>query len=131
MPNIPERWQHLQSFEYKLLKSRIEHYDQIMALTDDVSTIAQDYDLQVASILRAKDYAFGSGVTQYGFYPDNDMADAWFRLAEGNGNELDYVFLLHEIHESDLVQNQNIPQPLAHEKTQAIYPWSRLLKERN
>ena len=131
MTDIHEPWKHLQSFEYTLLRSRIEHYDQIMALTNDVSKIAQDYALPAPTIQRVKDYAFGRGVTEYGFYPDDDMANAWLRLAAGKGNDLDKIFLLHEIHESDLVQNQNIPQPLAHQKTQEIYPWSKLLKERN
>jgi hypothetical protein len=82
-------------------------------------------------IQRAKDYAFGSGVAKYEFYPDEDMANAWFRLAAGKGNDLDEIFLRHEIHESDLVLNQNIAQPLAHQQTQILYPWSRLLKESN
>lgn len=131
MSRTPERWQHLQPFEYKLLKSRIEQYDQIMALKNDVLIIAKTYKLPEVIVQRAKDYAFGSGVATYEFYPDNDMADAWLRLAADKGNDLDEIFLKHEIHESDLVINQNISQPLAHQKTQKLYPWSRLLKERN
>jgi hypothetical protein len=46
------------------------------------------------------------------------MAEAWLRLAQGNGTAIDRIFLEHEIYESNLVENQGIRQTDAHDLTQ-------------
>jgi isocitrate dehydrogenase kinase/phosphatase len=125
----PNRWQHLEPFIYKLSKQRIQLYDEIMEMSDDIEVIANTYSFPIESVKRAKDYAFGNGVSQYQFYPDSDMAEAWLRLAHGNGTAIDRIFLEHEIYESGLVLNQGIPQTDAHNLTQLKFPWSILLKE--
>lgn len=125
----PNRWQHLEPFIYKLSKQRIQLYDEIMEMTDDIEVIANTYSFPIESVKRAKDYAFGNGVSQYQFYPDSDMAEAWLRLAQGNGTAIDRIFLEHEIYESNLVENQEMLQTDAHDLTQLKFPWSILLKE--
>ena len=98
-------------------------------MTDDIEVIANTYSFSIESVKRAKDYAFGNGVSQYQFYPDSDMAEAWLRLAQGNGTAIDRIFLEHEIYESNLVENQGIRQTDAHDLTQLKFPWSILVKK--
>jgi hypothetical protein len=126
---IDKRWQHLEPFIYKLSKQRIQLYDEIMEMTDDIEVIANTYSFPIEFVKRAKDYAFGNGVSQYQFYPDSDMAEAWLRLAQGNGTAIDRIFLEHEIYESNLVENQGIRQTDAHDLTQLKFPWSILVKK--
>jgi hypothetical protein len=126
---IDKRWQHLEPFIYKLSKQRIQLYDEIMEMTDDIEVIANTYSFSIESVKRAKDYAFGNGVSQYQFYPDSDMAEAWLRLAQGNGTAIDRIFLEHEIYESNLVKNKVMLQKKAHDLTQLKFPWSILVKE--
>ena len=125
----PNRWQHLEPFVRKLFQERIEKYDQIMVMTHDVAMIAQTYQLPMEVVQRAKDYAFGWGVTQYQLYPDLDMANAWLRLAKNQGTWIDKVLLDHEIYESNLVINQGLSQTEAHDLTQLKFPWSVLVRE--
>ena len=101
-----------------------------MQTTDDVPRIANRYQLNLEDVQRAKNYAFGSGVSQNEFIPDNKMVEAWNRIALGEGTDIDEVLLKHEIFESNLVINQGIAQKEAHELAQARYPWSELLKQR-
>jgi len=100
-----------------------------MQVTDDVPRIASRYRLSVDNVQRAKDYAFGSGVSEHEFVPDINMAQAWKRIASGEGTDIDEIFLRHEIFESDLVVNQGMNQRDAHELAQGRYPWSILLKQ--
>jgi hypothetical protein len=125
-PNF-DRWIHLNFYERKYLKEVIDSYDQIMATTDDVVMIASYYQLSIEEVTRAKNYAFRQGVLEHQFSPDSLMVEAWQRLATQKANQIDLVFLLHEIYESELVWNQNVPQIEAHQKAQKLYPWSDLL----
>ncbi len=129
--SISEKWVHLDFYEQKAFRKIIQAYDDIMDKTDDISIIAQKYQLNPDEVKRAKNYAFGSGVSQYKFTPDIDMAQAWQRIALGEGNDIDEVLLKHEVYESALVINQGMNQIDAHNLTQEIYPWSVLLKKRN
>ena len=124
------KWFHLDKYEQKCFKKIIEAYDEIMRVVEDIPKIANSYQLTVEEVRRAKDYAFGSGVSQHKFIPDEDMALAWERLALGQGNAIDEVLLRHEIFESDLVINQGMNQKSAHEIAQSRYPWSELLKQK-
>jgi hypothetical protein len=126
-----ERWKHLDRYEQKCFKARIKAYDEIVEMIDDVQRISVCYQLSFEDVKRAKDYAFGTGVSQNRFIPDSDMAAAWKRLTLGQGNKIDEVLLKHEIFESDLVINQGMNQPDAHNLAQEIYPWSKLLKEQS
>jgi hypothetical protein len=126
-----EKWVHLDSYEQKAFRKIIQAYDEIMDRTDDIHIIARKYHLNPDDIQRAKDYAFGSGVSKYKFTPDIDMVQAWQRIALREENDIDKVLLKHEVYESDLVINQGMNQIDAHNLTQEIYPWSILLKERN
>lgn len=133
-PNQPsdipqEKWSHLSEYERKYFKQRIKAYDEIMQRTDDIPEIASRYQLSAEEVQRAKDYAFGSGVSKYEFIPDNDMAAAWKRMASGQGTDIDEVLLRHEVFESDLVVNQEMNQIDAHQLAQERYPWSILLKQ--
>lgn len=129
MRSLPERWGHLEPYVRKILQETLLKYDQIMAVNEDIAMIAQCYRYPETEIARAKNYAFGEGVSAYGFFPDDDMANAWLRLAQGQGTEIDQVFLDHEIWESDLVVNQGLSQPVAHARTQEKFPWSVLLRQ--
>lgn len=106
-------------------------YDRIMLVTEDIPRIANRYQLNVDEVERAKDYAFGSGVSANQFGADIRMAEAWNRMALGSGTDLDEVLLKHEILESDLVVNQGMSQPEAHNFAQARYPWSILISRQN
>jgi len=106
-------------------------YDQIILVTDDIPRIARRYQLSVSDVQRTKDYAFGSGLGASQFSPDIPMAEAWNRMASGQGNDLDEVLLRHEVFESDLVVNQGMNQPDAHNLAQARYPWSILITRQN
>ncbi|MBJ7899463.1 MAG: hypothetical protein GC158_06005 [Cyanobacteria bacterium RI_101] len=129
MCSSPERWGHLESYVCKILQKTLIKYDHIMAMNQDIATIAKCYGYSETEVARAKNYAFGQGVSVYGFFPDDDMAEAWLRLAQGEGTEIDQVFLNHEIWESDLVVNQGLSQPAAHALTQEKFPWSVLLRQ--
>lgn len=127
MTPASDRWQHLNPYEKRHLKLAMQAYDQIMLETQDVPTIAKYYQLSLEDVKRAKNYAFGQGVSQYQFSPEILMAEAWYRMKLNQGNQLDEVLLRHEIYESDLVLNQGLPQSEAHKLTQTKYPWSDLL----
>ena len=125
----PERWKHLNQYERKYLKEVMEAYDKIVQDTDDWFRIANCYQLSVEDVQRAKDYAFGSGVSKNKFAPDERMVEAWHRMALGEGTNIDEVLLRHEIFESNLVVNQGMNQKDAHDQAQAIYPWSILIQQ--
>lgn len=124
------RWGHLGVYA-KYLQAEIDLYDEIMAMNEDIRLISNYCGVCDQETQRAKDYAFGSGVSQYEFWPSIDMAKAWLRMAQGQGTEIDRVFLQHEILESDLVINQGMNQPSAHKIAQAQYGWSILLRQAN
>jgi hypothetical protein len=84
-----------------------------MEAADDFVSIANRYNLSASDIKRAKDHAFGSGVTKYGFRPDGGMAAAWKRISQGTPTDVDEIFLRHEILESQLVA-QGYTQGQAH-----------------
>lgn len=130
-PPTGTRWSHLNQYERKYLKEAMRAYDQIVELTDDVPAIARPYQLSADDVQRAKDYAFGSGVSRYEFSPDLRMAEAWTRMASGQGTDIDEVLLRHEGFESDLVVNQGMNQPDAHQLPQERYPWSVLIMREN
>lgn len=124
------RWGHLGIYA-KYLRAEMALYDEIMGMNEDIRLISDYCGISDRETQRAKDYAFGSGVSQYEFWPSIDMAKAWLRMARGQGTEIDRVFLQHEILESDLVINQGMNQPSAHEIAQAQYGWSVLLRQGN
>lgn len=100
-----------------------------MEVTEDVARIANRYQSNPDDVERAKDYAFGSGVSRNKFSPDSRMAEAWNRMASGQGTELDEILLRHEILESGLVINRGMSQSEAHELVQQRYPWSILITQ--
>ena len=124
------RWGHLGVYG-KYLRAEMALYDEIMGMNEDIRLISDYCGISDRETQRAKDYAFGSGVSQYEFWPSIDMAKAWLRMAQGQGTAIDLVFLQHEILESDLVINQGMNQPSAHEIAQAQYGWSTLLRQAN
>lgn len=126
----PDRWDHLDKYERKYARKIIIAYDEIMQLTEDIPEIASRYNLSVEEVRRAKDYAFGSGVSRHQFLPDEDMAAAWIRMASGQGTNIDEVLLRHEVFESHLVVDRDMTTADAHALAQAGYPWSELLKQR-
>ncbi len=110
MPISQNKWSHLNRYERLYLQPVMDVYDQIQAMEEDILIIAEDYQLPIQEIERAKDYAFGNGVTRYQFYPDIDMSRAWLRLAKGEGTDVDRLLLFHEIYESRLVIIQGMNQ---------------------
>lgn len=126
----PNRWAHLSVYERRYLKDAMTAYDAIVERTDDIAQIANRYNLNIEEVRRAKDYAFGSGVSRYEFGPDSRMAEAWIRMASGAETDLDEIFLRHELLESDLVINGGMNQQDAHTLTQQRYPWSILITQR-
>jgi hypothetical protein len=127
MTNNDDRWQHLNPYERRYSLSAIQAYDEIMLRTTDVIQISERYRLSLEEVKRAKNFAFGDGVSSYEFSPSPDMADAWLRMSSGKETPLDEVLLRHEIYESDLVINQGLKQSDAHKLAQEKYPWSDLL----
>lgn len=125
-----KKWSHLNQFERKYLKQAIQAYDQIMLEINDIQQITNYYQLTVDQVQRAKNYAFGEGVSLYQFSPDLQMAEAWNRMMLGEGTDIDEVLLRHEVLESELVINQGINQLDAHQLAQAQYPWSVLINQR-
>lgn len=121
------KWAHLNEFELKYLKDAIKAYDEIVQEIDDISRIASRYQLSAEEVQRAKNYAFGSGVSSNKFSPDLRMAAAWNRMALGEGTNIDEVLLRHEVFESDLVVNRGMNQREAHDIAQERYPWSELI----
>ncbi|MFM7438069.1 MAG: hypothetical protein ACKO2V_05620 [Snowella sp.] len=119
-----EKWLHLNTYEKRYLKQVIKTYDKIMMETQDIQQIATEYKVSIEEVKRAKDYAFGTGVSQNQFSPDSKMAEAWLRLGSKNGTQVDEVLLRHEIYESDLVLNKGYKQADAHKLAQKRYPWS-------
>ena len=126
----PNRWAHLDPYERKYVRKIVIAYDEIMQLTEDVAAIASRYNISIEDVRRAKDYAFGSGVSRHQFLPDEDMAAAWIRMASGQEIDIDEILLRHEIFESNLVINQGMTTKDAHNLAQEKYPWSELLKQR-
>lgn len=124
------KWSHLNQFERKYLKQAIQAYDQIMLEINDIQQITNYYQLTVDQVQRAKNYAFGEGVSLYQFSPDLQMAEAWNRIMLGEGTDIDEMLLRHEVLESELVINQGINQLDAHQIAQAQYPWSILINQR-
>jgi hypothetical protein len=122
-----DRWRHLEDYDVKYCRTEIAMYEEIMAMTGDIRVISDYYGASDQEVQRAKDYAFGSGVSKYEFLPDIDMAKAWLRMARGEGTEIDRVFLQHEILESDLVINQKMAQDSAHKIAESRYNWRALL----
>jgi hypothetical protein len=125
----PDRWGHLTFYERRYLQDAIKVYDAIVDRVDDIDQIANRYQLDIEDVRRAKDYAFGSGVSLYEFAPDSRMAEAWVRMASGTETAIDEILLRHEILESYLV-SQGMNQPDAHTLTQQRYPWSILITQR-
>jgi hypothetical protein len=124
-----DRWAYLDSYEKKLTAKVRKDYDEIMSNNQDIIAIASQYEISQSDIQCAKDYAFGSGVSQYQFFPERLMVAAWRRLADAQGNNLDEMFLNHEIYESDLVINQGFSQEQAHLLAQERYPWSDSIQQ--
>jgi len=124
------KWSHLNQFERKYLKQVIQAYDQIMLEINDIQQITNYYQLTVDQVQRAKNYAFGEGVSLYQFSPDLQMAEAWNRIMLGEGTDIDEMLLRDEVLESELVLNQGINQLDAHQIAQAQYPWSILINQR-
>jgi hypothetical protein len=127
MTNNDDRWQHLNPYERRYSLSAMQAYDEIMLRTTDVIQISERYRLSLEEVKRAKNFAFGDGVSSYEFSPSPDMADAWLRMSSGKETPLDEVLLRHEIYESDLVINQGLKQSDAHKLAQEKYPLSDLL----
>ena len=77
MEGDSDRWAHLDIYEQKLTAKVREDYDQIMGNNQDILEIAAQYEISEIDIRRAKDYAFGSGVSRYQFFPEGLMVAAW------------------------------------------------------
>jgi hypothetical protein len=75
-------------------------------------------------VQRAKDYAFGNGVPEYQWFPEQRMADAWENLAAGQGTSTDELLLNHELLESDLVVNQGMSTKEARDIANEQYNWA-------
>ena len=128
MTKNSDRWQHLNPYEKRHLKLAMQAYDEIMLETQDILAISQRYQLSLEDVKRAKNYAFGEGVSRNRFSPEILMAEAWQRMALNQGNEIDEVLLKHEVYESDLVLHQGYSTLIAHQLTQAKFPWSDLIR---
>ena len=122
-----QRWSHLNGpGERAAYEEAIKQYDEILQIAENTSAIANRYQVSIEDILRAKDHAFGSGVSKYGFVPDAEMAAAWKRIIAGNATDVDEILLRHEILESSLV-SQGIAQVDAHKIANETYNWAKAL----
>ncbi len=57
------------------------------------------------------------------FDPDPDQAQAWQRLTEGRGTDLDVLMLKHELEELTLMRRRGYNYDEAHEKANRKYNW--------
>jgi hypothetical protein len=60
-----EKWLHLNTYEKRYLKQVIKTYDKIMMETQDIQQIATEYKVSIEEVKRAKNHAFGEGVSSY------------------------------------------------------------------
>jgi hypothetical protein len=111
-----DRWAHFGNYEKnsRVKRGRRQDYDDITSDTGDISIVAARYGLSETAIERAKDHAFGSGVSRYEFFPERLMVEAWRRSVSDTGKALDEMFLKHKIYESDLVIDRGHSQKQAH-----------------
>jgi hypothetical protein len=115
---MSDRWSYLSSIERQFLQEAIVAYDRIMSRIEDTQLLSNLLNLDQSDLDRSKNYAFGEGVRLYEFIPEILMAQAWERLVQGQGTEIDLIFLQHELYESDLVINYGYPPQKAHELAQ-------------
>jgi hypothetical protein len=124
-------------------------YDEIIQSTDDVHQIAANeanLELPDGSTITENDigaikehvflteheltYPDGETVVQR-FDPDADQAEAWFRLQDGTGTDLDRLWLLHEKTEMQYMgDNPGSTYHEAHAVANEVANWALELKKR-
>ncbi len=97
-------------------------YEAIRRNTDDVARIAINTGWSEFRIQRIKNHLFyHQHQLDYGFDlfdPDPDIADAWFRLQQGDFNDEDLRLLAHEYFESRFEGIFHTNYRTAHEATE-------------
>lgn len=104
--------------------------------TNDIEDVAEASGMSVEDIKQIKRHVFYEKHDLYEgyglFVADYDMAVAWKRLCEGKPKDRDIVLLRHELLESNLEKQYNLPIDRAHAEANKVYNWGALLhKETN
>ena len=112
-------------------------YPEIRALTDDVTTIAENTGWSVEDITAIKNHLFNDIVLKNGGYglldPDYEIAVAWKRLIEGDFYDCDILLLEHELFETTYynsfhdVNSCTISE--AHNFAEKYYNWRAIIDE--
>jgi len=106
----------------KRLKTIDAEYENIRINTIDISRIAQNTGMPEWKISRIKEHVFSndhildSGIKR--FDADSEIADAWYRLTNGNYNQNDIALLNHEYFESKFENLYKTDYRTAHNKTE-------------
>lgn len=100
-------------------------YTMFRNIKTDVPKIAKVTGLKVEEIQKIKDYLFFNDE----FDEDFEQAQSWDRLRHGIPEEVDFIFIKHEILELKY-RNQGMDYKRAHELTEKVYNYKEAILER-
>jgi len=94
----------------------------------DSSGFSQEQISDIRNHLFIKKHDLGNGILEQ-LTPDYRIAQAWHRLEQGKGNELDILLLNHELYELTLIRDQGYTFDEAHIMASRKYPWAKRMEE--
>jgi hypothetical protein len=106
------------------------YYEMVRNRNSDVTAIARNTGWTVESIARIREHLLANGLCR--FDPSYEISVAWQHLVEGRRIQTsDLVFLKHEYLESILMERRNLNYSEAHERSNSLHDWWRLIGESN
>ena len=111
-------------------------YEMVRKRNSDVAAIARNTGWTIESIARIREHVFvkehllANGLCR--FDPSYEISVAWQHLVEGQRIQAsDLVFLKHEYLESILMEKRKLNYSEAHERSNSLHDWWRLIGESN
>ena len=110
-------------------------YEEIRHRTTDIDKIAENTPFTAKAIGEIKqhlffaEHRFEDGRVER-FYPDKEQADAWDRLSQGKGNDLDLMLLKHEYVELTQMRLHGYVYETAHDIANKKYNWAEAIDKR-
>lgn len=103
-------------------------YEEIRHRTTDVRKIAESTPFTETAVAQIKDHMFNRehrfrDGSVHRFFSDYDQAQAWDRLSQGRGTEVDLVLLRHEYVELTQMRLHDYDYETAHEIANARHNW--------
>lgn len=103
-------------------------YEEIRHRTTDVRKIAESTPFTESAVAQIKDHMFNRehrfrDGSVHRFFSDYDQAQAWDRLSQGRGTEVDLVLLRHEYVELTQMRLHDYDYETAHEIANARHNW--------